>query len=66
MVTTPARICALLLYVTYAVASIPTVDAPTTVHNELTVYNQSTVGLKSGTMMKRFENARMTWYEVGL
>lgn len=66
MVTTPVRICTLLFYVTYAVASIPTVDAPTTASKEMTVYNQSKVELKSVTMTKRFENARMTWYEVGL
>lgn len=66
MVTTPVRICTLLFYVTYAVASIPRVDAPTTAPKEITVYNESKVDLKSGTMMKRFENARMTWYEVGL
>lgn len=66
MVTTPVHICILLFYVTYAVASIPSVDAPTTARKERTVYNQSKDSLESRTMMKRFEDARMTWYEVGL
>jgi len=66
MVVAPTGIYALLFYIAYATASIPSTDAPTTTPREITVYNHSEVGLESGTMMKRFDSARMTWYDVGL